>query len=185
MKIEMHEISIRDVVDGYLDSADNGVVAFHGRLDVRPSFQREFVYKDVQRDEVIRTVRKGFPLNVMYWSISGKDENGNDTYELMDGQQRTISIGQYVAGDFSLDHQGFDNLTADERKQILNYPLQVYICEGTEKEKLEWFKIINIAGEELTAQELRNAIYTGPWLADAKRNLASQVGLLLRSVRTM
>ena len=77
MKIEMHEIPIYEVVDGYLDSADNGVVAYHGRLDVRPPFQREFVYKDNQRDEVIRTVRKGFPLNVMYWSISGKDENGN------------------------------------------------------------------------------------------------------------
>ena len=45
----------------------------------------------------------------------------------------------------------------------------VYFCDGTEKEKLEWFKIINIAGEKLTEQELRNAIYTGEWLSDAKR----------------
>jgi hypothetical protein len=42
------------------------------------------------------------------------------------------------------------------------------VCEGTDGEKLDWFKIINIAGEELSDQELRNAIYTGPWLADAK-----------------
>ena len=172
MKIEMHEIPVSEVVDGYLDSAENGVVAYHGRLDVRPPFQREFVYKDNQRDEVIRTIRKGFPLNVMYWSISGKDENGNDIYELMDGQQRTISIGQYVDGDFSIDHQGFKNLTEAERQQILDYKLQVYICEGTDKEKLDWFKIINIAGEELTPQELRNAIYTGPWLAEAKKKFS-------------
>ena len=172
MKIEMHEIPVSEVVDGYLDSAENGVVAYHGRLDVRPPFQREFVYKDNQRDEVIRTIRKGFPLNVMYWSISGKDENGNDIYELMDGQQRTISICQYVDGDFSIDHQGFKNLTEAERQQILDYKLQVYICEGTDKEKLDWFKIINIAGEELTPQELRNAIYTGPWLAEAKKKFS-------------
>lgn len=35
-------------------------------------------------------------------------------------------------------------------------------------EKLDWFRIINIAGERLTDQELRNAVYTGPWLTSAK-----------------
>lgn len=45
----------------------------------------------------------------------------------------------------------------------------IYICEGTNKEKLDWFKIINIAGEQLAMQELRNAIYTGEWLTDAKK----------------
>jgi hypothetical protein len=45
----------------------------------------------------------------------------------------------------------------------------VYFCEGTDSEKLDWFKIVNIAGEVLSNQELRNAVYTGPWLSDAKR----------------
>ena len=36
-------------------------------------------------------------------------------------------------------------------------------------QKLDWFQTINIAGETLTAQELRNAIYTGALLSDAKR----------------
>jgi hypothetical protein len=63
----------------------------------------------------------------------------------------------------------FENLTAERKQQILDYELSVYVCEGTDGEKLDWFKIINIAGEKLTDQELRNAIYTGPWLADAKR----------------
>ena len=48
----------------------------------------------------------------------------------------------------------------------------VYICEGTDKEKLDWFKIINISGEKLTAQELRNAVYTGEWLTDAKNHFS-------------
>lgn len=168
MKIEMHEIPIREVVEGYLDSQDNGVVGFHGRLDIRPAFQREFIYDESQRNEVIKTIRKGFPLNVMYWSVSGKDADGNSLYELMDGQQRTISIGQYVNGDYSIDAKGFCNLTKEEQNQILDYKLNIYICEGSEREKLDWFKIINIAGEELTDQELRNAIYTGNWLTDAK-----------------
>ena len=160
----MHEIPVRDVVAGYVDSAENGVVGYGGKLNIRPAFQREFIYKDKQRDEVIHTITKQFPLNVMYWV---KGDRGS--FELLDGQQRTISICQYVNGDFSIDHLAFHNLTDTEQAQILDYKLMIYICEGTDKEKLDWFKIINIAGEQLTAQELRNAIYTGEWLTEAKK----------------
>ena len=167
MKIELQKIPVRAVVEGYLDSAENGVVGYGGKLNIRPAFQREFIYKDKQRDEVIHTIKKNFPLNVMYWVKSGGEH-----FELLDGQQRTISICQYVHGDFSIDHRAFHNLTAEEKQQILDYPLMVYICEGTDREKLDWFRIINIAGEQLTAQELRNAIYTGEWLAEAKKRFS-------------
>lgn len=167
MKIKLHEIPVRAVVEDYCDSAENGVVGYGGKLNIRPAFQREFIYKDKQRDEVIHTIRKNFPLNVMYWVRSD-----DDSYELLDGQQRTISICQYVCGDFSIEHRAFHNLTAEEKEQILNYRLMVYICEGTDREKLDWFKIINIAGEQLTTQELRNAIYTGEWLAEAKKRFS-------------
>ena len=106
MKFELHEISVRDVVYGYVDSAENGVVGYGGKLNIRPAFQREFIYKDKQRDEVIRIIIKHFPLNVMYWV---KSDDGN--FELLDGQQRTISICQYVSGDFSIDHLAFHNLS--------------------------------------------------------------------------
>jgi hypothetical protein len=163
MKIELHEIAIREVANGYIDNNEEGVVGYGGELNIRPAYQREFVYKDKQRDAVIETIRKNFPLNVMYWVI-----NANGTYEMLDGQQRTISFCQYVQGDFSLDYQYFHNLTEPEKEQILDYKLMIYFCEGNDKEKLDWFKIINIAGEKLYDQELRNAIYTGPWLSDAK-----------------
>ncbi len=167
MKIELHKIKISEVVKDFKDSAEEGVTAFGGKLDIRPKYQREFVYSGKQRDEVIRTVKNGFPLNVMYWV---KKEDGN--FEVLDGQQRTISIAQFVNGDFSIEFNGriamFHNLTKEEQEQVLNYELMIYHCEGTDKEKLDWFKIINIAGEKLTDQELRNAVYTGPWLSDAK-----------------
>ncbi len=166
MKIELHEISIADIVKGYKDDNEGGVVGYSGRLNIRPAFQREFIYGEKQRNEVINTVRSGFPLNTMYWV------KNSDGYELMDGQQRTVSICQYVDGIFAVDNRYFHNLTSDEKQQILDYKLMVYICEGTDSEKLAWFKIINIAGEKLTAQELRNAIYTGPWLADAKTHFS-------------
>ena len=167
MKINLHEIPIHEVATGYKDNAENGVIGYNGRLNIRPAFQREFIYKDKQRDEVINTIRKNFPLNVMYWV---KSDNGH--FEMLDGQQRTISICQYINGDFSIEHMGFSNLTQHEKQQILDYKLMIYICEGTDKEKLDWFEIINIAGEQLTAQERRNAIYTGEWLTEAKKHFS-------------
>lgn len=164
MQIELHKITVRDLTQGYEDNAENGVCAYGGKLDVRPPYQREFVYKEKQRDAVIDTLTKGFPLNVMYWAVR---EDG--TFEIIDGQQRTISICQYVNGDFAYMFRYFHNLQPDEQKQILDYELNVYICSGTDSEKLKWFKTINIAGEELTEQELRNAVYAGSWVSDAKR----------------
>ncbi len=164
MEIRLEEKTTREITEGYRDSAENGVVGFGGKLNIRPAFQREFVYDDKKRNAVIDTVRRGFPLNVMYWA-----DDGNGNYELLDGQQRTISICQYVNGDFSYNNFYFHNLTEGEKNAILNYKLMVYVCRGDDKEKLDWFKIINIAGVQLTEQELRNAVYTGPWLSDAKR----------------
>nr|WP_254616388.1 DUF262 domain-containing protein [Pseudomonas koreensis] len=145
-----------------------GVQAYGGKLDVRPPYQREFVYKDKQRDAVLETLRRGFPLNVMYWAVQG---DGN--FEVIDGQQRTISICQYVNGDFSIDVDGhqlaFHNLQPDQQEEILDYELMIYLCTGTDSEKLGWFKTINIAGEKLTDQELRNAVFHGPWVSAAKK----------------
>jgi len=163
MKIELHEITVREVTQNYVDNAEEGVVGYNGRLNIRPKYQREFVYDDKKRNAVIDTIRKGFPLNVMYWV-----KNHDGTFEVLDGQQRTVSFCQYVNSDFSIDNRAFHNLTETEKEQILTYKLMIYFCEGNEKEKLDWFRIVNIAGEKLTDQELRNTVYTGPWLTAAK-----------------
>ena len=164
MKIELKSITIREASNGYINNDEEGVVGYGGKLNIRPKYQREFVYKEKQRDAVIETVKNNYPLNVMYWV-----KNEDNTYEVLDGQQRTISICEYVIGSFSLNALYFNNLTNVEQDKILDYKLMVYFCEGDDKEKLDWFKTINIAGEKLYDQELRNAIYTGTWLTDAKK----------------
>lgn len=169
MNITLKELTIKELSEGFEDNAENGVVGFGGKLDIRPPYQREFIYKDKQRDAVINTITKNFPLNVMYWAVREGKTTDETSFEVIDGQQRTISICQYINGDFAYQNRYFHNLKADEKEQILNYKLMVYVCSGTESEKLEWFKTINIAGEKLTEQELRNAVYTGSWIADAKR----------------
>lgn len=169
MQITEVKIKVSELCEGYRDDGEGGVYGYGGKLSIRPSFQREFVYKDKQRDEVVHTVRQGFPLNTMYWS---KTNNPDIPYEVLDGQQRTISLGQYLNSDFPVKINGndrfFHNLTETEKQQILDYPLSIYICEGSEEEKLAWFKVVNIAGATLTEQELLNAVYTGKWLAEAK-----------------
>lgn len=163
MKIELNEISVGEVAANYIDNEEEGVTGYSGKLNIRPKYQREFVYDVEKRNAVIDTIQKEFPLNVIYWV---KNEDG--TFEVLDGQQRIVSFCQYINGDYSIDNRAFHNLTVTEQKQILNYKLMIYFCEGNDKEKLDWFKIINIAGVKLTDQELRNAVYTGPWLTNAK-----------------
>lgn len=163
MEINPKQIAVRELVSGYFDDQEAGVVGFRGQLNIRPPYQREFVYNDKQREAVIDTVIRGFPINTMYWAVVPSG------FEIIDGQQRTVSICQYVDGVFSYKNRYFHNLKEDEKSAILDYVLTIYQCQGSESEKLDWFRTINIAGERLYEQELRNAVYSGSWTADAKR----------------
>ena len=163
MHIEKKEVTIRDLVEGFEDNKENGVCGYGKKLDIRPPYQREFIYNDKQKQAVIDTVINGYPLNVMYWA-----DRSDGTYEVIDGQQRTMSICSFYNNEFSFKERIFDNFQNDEKEKFLNYPLFVYTCSGTDSEKLQWFETINIAGAELTAQELRNAVYAGKWVMDAK-----------------
>jgi hypothetical protein len=178
MNITLNEISVRELTEGYRDNQEGGVSGYDGKLDIRPPFQREFVYDDKKRAAVIDTLYKGFPLNVMYWA-----EKSDGNFEIIDGQQRTISICQFVQGRFSFLFKDihnapmyFHNLRPEIQKRLLDYKLTVYQCSGTDTEKLDWFKTINIAGEKLTDQELRNAVYSGSWVTDAKRYFSRRNG---------
>ena len=168
MKIELHEIPIKDLYENFIDKGENGVYGYDDKLSIREPYQREFVYDSREQAAVIDSVMRNFPLGVMYWMVKP-----DGTYGVLDGQQRTLSICHYLDGDFSVNIDGsprfFGNLTAEKQNQILNYKLLVYFCDGDEDERLAWFRTINIAGKALTAQELRNAAYVGPWITSAKR----------------
>lgn len=178
MEIKRVAIAIRDLCKGYVNESESdieqGVYAYGGKLCVRPAFQRSFVYSKKQENAVIDTALKGFPLNIMYWV-----DNGDGTYDCLDGQQRTISLCNFVDGISSFEAPWFNSnnksyihtiqrINPDLAEKFLNYELEVYICRGTKAERMEWFKTINIAGEELYPQELRNANYVSKWLTDAK-----------------
>ena len=166
MTITQIEVTVGEITDGYINNEEQGVRGYGGRLDIRPPYQREFIYSEKEQAAVITTVLNGYPLNIMYWVR--RSDDADCPYEVMDGQQRTLSLCEYVAGRFSYDFKYFDNQPADIRQKILDYRLTVYVCEGEPSEKLHWFQTINIAGKQLNDQEIRNAVYAGPFVSDAK-----------------
>lgn len=178
MEIKLKKVTIRDLINNYSNDEEEGVVAYGGTLNVRPKYQREFIYNEKQQKAVINSVIKGFPLSVMYWV-----KNADGGYEVLDGQQRTLSICEFMEGNFAIDWSGnklfahnLKRIAPEVYQSILDYELLVYICSGTKTEQLEWFKTINIAGEELTDQELLNANYAGEWLTDAKKYFSKTNG---------
>lgn len=170
MTIKQISVTVGEITKGYIDNEEQGVRGYNGLLDIRPPYQREFIYNESEQQAVINTVMHGYPLNVMYWVK--RSDDAECPYEVMDGQQRTLSLCEYVAGKFAYDFKNFFNQPADVQKKILDYKLTVYVCEGEESEKLEWFKTINIAGKPLNEQEIRNAVFAGPFVSDAKRHFS-------------
>lgn len=181
MNITPKTITIRELIENYTakDPEENGILTYNNQLIVRPAYQREFVYKAPEMTSLMESISKGFPINIMYWN-----ERNDGKYEILDGQQRTITICEYFwRKSFSFIYKGheynfndFQKRFPEEAEAMLNYELHIYVCHGSESEKLEWFKVVNVAGKTLTNQELRNAAYTGAWLSDAKRYFSKKNG---------
>lgn len=170
MTIKQISVTVGEITRGYVNNDELGVRGYGGKLDIRPPYQREFIYNEKEQQAVITTVLNNYPLNVMYWVKRSSDMEC--PYEVMDGQQRTLSLCEYVSGKFAYDFKNFFNQPVDIQKRILDYELTVYVCEGAASEKLEWFKTINIAGKPLNEQEINNAVFAGSFVTDAKRHFS-------------
>ena len=170
METTLHtEYTIEKLVEGFVYSEleAKGLFGLAGKLVIQPEYQRNYIYNDGKQDvAVIDSLLKGYPLGLIYFV----DNDGQ--LEVLDGQQRITSFGRFVTGKFAIKVDGreqtFSSLAEDQQRKILDSELLVYTCKGTESEIKEWFKIINIAGVELTDQEMRNAIFSGPFVTAAK-----------------
>lgn len=123
------DITVKDVCDGFIynELEGKGLFGLSGTLTIQPEYQRNYIYADGKRDvAVINSILKGYPLGLIYFNRVDKN-----SLEVLDGQQRTISICEYVSGSFSLNSMYFNNLTDVEQNQILDYKLMVYFCEKT------------------------------------------------------
>lgn len=180
MKITPMQFNLKDIAENYRENdADNSVTGLNGRLDIRPKYQRQFVYPKEKQDAVVRSVLSNYPINVMYWVQTGKNQAGDPTYEVLDGQQRLISLCRFMKSPYAIQFNSkavtYNGLI--DRSVIDNYRhLMVYVCEKEDYEseqefhdkKLEWFKTINVVGTRLTQQEIRSALCYGSWVTSAK-----------------
>lgn len=170
------DLTVGDIQEGFVynEYEGKGLFGWSGKLTIQPEYQRNYIYaKEKKEAAVIDSLLKGYPLGLLYFV-----KTGENTYEVLDGQQRITSFGRYITHKFALkDENGmeqyFDGLPLDKQEKILNSKLTIYICEGEESEIKEWFKTINIAGIPLNNQELLNAIYSGPFVTLAKEEFSN------------
>lgn len=170
------KITVKEICDGFVYSEleGKGLFGLSGKLTIQPEYQRNYIYADGKRDvAVIESILKGYPLGLIYFN-----KTGEESFEVLDGQQRITSIGRYVTNKFAVkDENGmeqyFSGIAEDRQKKILETPLLIYECEGTESEIKEWFKTINIAGVPLNEQELLNAVYSGPFVTLGKAEFSN------------
>lgn len=170
MKAELKTFTVEELCKGfqYNELEGKGLFGLNGKLTIQPEYQRNYLYADGIRDvAVMQSILKGYPLGLIYFN-----KTGEDTYEVLDGQQRITSIGRYVTNKFAIPvnglEQNFDGLAEDQKQQIRAFKILVYICDGTESEIKEWFKTINIVGIPLNEQETLNAVYSGEFVTKAK-----------------
>lgn len=181
MHTELRQITVRDVTEGFVynELEGKGLYGLAGDLVIQPEYQRNYIYGEGGKDKaVIESLLKGYPLGLIYFTdVSAGFSDGRDHLEVLDGQQRITSVGRFVTGKFAITvgdrEQTFSSLPPEQRDMILDTKLLVYVCTGTEAEIKEWFQTINIVGVPLNAQELRNAVYSGPFVTAAKREFSN------------
>lgn len=169
------DITIEQLCKGFVynELEGKGLFGLSGKLTIQPEYQRNYIYNDGKKDvAVIESVLNEYPIGLLYFV-----KTGDDTYEVLDGQQRITSIGRFITGKFPiLDERGTEtyyNSLGDKKELINKTPLTIYICEGVEEEIKRWFETINIAGVPLKQQELLNAIHSGPFVSLAKEEFSN------------
>lgn len=169
MKTTLRHYTVEEILRGFVynELEGKGLFGLGGRLVIQPEYQRFYIYGDGRRDvAVVDSVLKEYPLGLIYFNVNG------DSLEVLDGQQRITSLGRFYTGKFAIKYNGqeqtFSSLPRDLQERIMKSTLDVYECCGAEQEIKAWFKTINTEGVPLNEQELLNAIYSGPFITEAK-----------------
>ena len=120
------DLTVRDIKEGFVynEYEGKGLFGWSGKLTIQPEYQRNYIYADGKRDvAVVESLLKGYPLGLIYFV-----KTGEDTYEVLDGQQRITSFGRYITNKFAIkDENGmeqyFDGLNPHIQEKILNTTL--------------------------------------------------------------
>jgi hypothetical protein len=155
IRVSTKNFSLRQVIDEIKD----------GTIDLAPDFQRDYVWKALQKTRLIESILLGIPLPAFYF-----DAATDGSYKVVDGVQRLSTIRDFAGGLFKLT-EDLEYLTdlSDRRFGELGAPLVrrfhttqivVHVIEPTSPLELKYdiFKRLNTGGTPLTPQEIRHCM---------------------------
>jgi uncharacterized protein with ParB-like and HNH nuclease domain len=149
----------------------------NGEIDLKPEFQRDFVW-DINRASLfIDSLLIGLPIPSVFLGKSSEDE----TYKVIDGQQRLKSAYFYLQGKFNTkgkeqifnlrkledrewNGKTFSELDQKYQRRIRNAVLNTTVIEDIDTNPRvvhDIFHRLNTGGMPLKDQEIRNCIYNG------------------------
>lgn len=139
-------------------------------IDLAPKYQRRDRWSTQTQSELIESFLLNVPIPPVYLA---EDDFG--TYSVIDGKQRITTIRRFLRNDFSLGTLPKFTEVSGMKFQQLPRQLQnalsirpylrvVTLLKQTNPDlKYEVFTRLNTGGEPLLAQEIRNAIFRGPF----------------------
>lgn len=149
-----------------------------GNISLTIEYQRKYVWDLGKASRLVESLLLNVPIPVCYFA---EDENG--VYEVIDGLQRLQTIKNYMNNEFhlqsisvltELEGKKFRELAPRDRRRLENRTIRcIVITEDSHPDiKFDVFERLNTGAAMLTAQELRNSVYRGPF-NDELKNLAA------------
>ncbi len=133
-----------------------------GRLIPDAYFQRNLVWRDVHKRDFIETILKGLPFPQMFFSRGKIDvESMQTTKCIVDGQQRTNAIIEFVDNKFELNGRDFKDFSEQEKTDFLKYEVAIVELDLENDDPLikEVFARVNRTSNSLTTIEKLTSEY--------------------------
>lgn len=164
-------------MDNYLNTTLRNISWFKAandrkELEIKPPFQRNPVWVNRQKSYLMDTILNKYPIPEIYMQES-VDSNGLQHYIIVDGQQRIRSVLEFIQDGFNLDEKEspefhgafFSDLSEEQKKAFYQYNFVVRILPDIGDVQLrQIFKRLNQNVVSLNSQELRQAVYSGPFI---------------------
>ncbi|HEA29568.1 MAG TPA: DUF262 domain-containing protein [Leeuwenhoekiella sp.] len=146
MNYSFEEITIRDLTE-WVESK---------KIDLNPSYQRNFIWSTKDQSELVDTILKGFPLPSFFIYIKPSGE-----FEMVDGQQRTTTIYNFVKGKINSTNEFNKTNFAGVNREVLEYKLPIIFIKDIDKPELlnEFYVLINKKGKHLNIPEVNKSAY--------------------------
>ena len=135
----------------------------NGRLLKDPFYQRNLVWRDTHKSDFIETILMGYPFPQIFLSKGKIDlEKQISIASVIDGQQRTNAIEDFVDNKFYVDGRLFSDLTDQEKELFYKYEIAVIELdlEHDDPKVQEIFQRINRTANALTGIEKKSSEFS-------------------------